>query len=81
MCVDGGVPIKLPFEPYACDLTLTGGVHEITVSVLNADAVQSLGSPEVERAYTNRLKSYFENDRDFVVSGLLGPVTLQAYND
>ncbi len=81
VCVDGGVPIKLPFEPYACDLTLTGGVHEITVSVLNADAVQSLGSPEVERAYTNRLKSYFENDRDFVVSGLLGPVTLQAYND
>jgi hypothetical protein len=79
--VDGGEPVKLPFEPYACDLTLSAGTHEITVQVLNADAAKALGSAEAERAYTSRLKYQFENDRDFVVSGLLGPVTLQAYQD
>ncbi len=76
--VDGGGFISLPFAPYVTNLSLGGGRHTLTVEVLNADAASVLGSPEAELRSRERreFKDIFENDRDFVASGLVGPVTL-----
>ncbi len=79
--VDGGEPVNVPFAPYERDLTLTAGTHTLRVTVLNADVTSVLGTPEAEaRAReTRRFKDIFENDRDYVSSGLLGPVYLREY--
>ena len=76
---------KLAFAPYCLRLPLTAGKHTITVSVLNTDVNVKLGSAEAEK-YTmetdnqQRRRRYentrYTNDRRYVTSGLLGPVTV-----
>lgn len=79
--IDGAESVRVPFSPYEADIELTGGVHTMTVTVCNADAAAVLGTPEAERAARagRRFKDIFENDRDYVESGLFGPVCLRLY--
>lgn len=76
--VDGEETAKVVFAPYTAKLTLDEGEHDVTIEVLNADAASVLGSPEAEaRAReARRFKSIFENDRDYVSAGIIGPVTI-----
>ena len=79
--VDGGETATVPFAPYETDVTLTEGAHTLTVTVLNADVTAIMGTPEAEREArsSRRFKEIFENDRDYVESGLFGPVYLRMY--
>lgn len=81
--IDDGNEISLPFAPHKADVALSAGSHTMRVTVLNADVTSVLGSPDAEmRAReTRRFKDIFENDRDYVESGLLGPVYLRRYAD
>ncbi len=79
--VDGGDAVSVPFAPYRADIALTAGHHTLTVLVCNADVTAVLGTPEAEaRAREERrFRDMFENDRDYVASGLLGPVVIERY--
>ena len=78
---DGGEAVTVPFAPHEVDVTLTEGEHTMKVTVLNSDVTAILGTPEAERLAreVRRFKDIFENDRDYVESGLLGPVFLREY--
>lgn len=79
--VDGGEAVNVPFAPYETDIELSEGVHTLRVTVLNADVTSVMGTPEAEKTAREqrRFKDIFENDRDYVASGLLGPVYLREY--
>ncbi|MBQ7063617.1 MAG: hypothetical protein IJM90_01815 [Firmicutes bacterium] len=83
-----GAEYKVPFAPYQFDATLTKGVHQLVVRVLNTGVNRLLGSTEAERQCLERAlagnhrtyrPSRYVNDRRYVVSGLLGPVSLTPY--
>ncbi len=76
--IDGGEAVKVPFPPYEAKIRLGRGRHVLSVTVLNAEAAAYLGTPEAEEKSRadGSFREIFENDRDYVGSGLIGPVTL-----
>jgi hypothetical protein len=70
------------FAPYAADFDLPAGTHRITVEVLNTPANSTVGTPEAESQVFGGVRAWIftqiGNDRNYLTSGLLGPVTVHT---
>jgi hypothetical protein len=79
----GGQTKPAAFAPYTADFELPAGTHKITVEVLNTPANEAVGTPVAEERGLQGgwMRTQIGNDRNYLISGLLGPVTLHAISD
>jgi hypothetical protein len=77
-----GLEKPAAFAPYKADFELEGGSHSLQVDVLNTSANEILGTAEAIRK--NRDMAWFKtkvgSDRNYLCSGLLGPVKVGMLN-
>ncbi|GHV50505.1 hypothetical protein AGMMS49579_04210 [Spirochaetia bacterium] len=71
------------FAPFEVDRELSSGSHTIRVEILNTDANKLLGTTEAVQAGRDLpwFKTRVGTDRNYLCSGLLGPVTVFAVGE